>query len=81
MKTTPTVLPAQPIGCARIGAGHKPTVTSNVRIFFRTGVAAWRRLRVEGRRRRERIRTEAIIANLPREIRADIGWRTRGAAE
>lgn len=43
--------------------------------------AAWRNWRASRTERRERIRTMKILADLPRDLRADIGWPSRYYAE
>lgn len=45
--------------------------------YLRAVRLEWRRRAEERARRRRRLRTAAIIAALPRQIRADIGWPGR----
>jgi len=44
-------------------------------------VAAWRAWRSRRAEERERVRTMKIISELPRDLRADIGWPARYYAE
>ncbi|MGN6550770.1 MAG: hypothetical protein ACTHJ3_12880 [Pararhizobium sp.] len=81
MKRTTIPLPAEPFGRALVDAGHGPALAAAVLGFARNGATAWQRLRAASRRRRERVRTEKIISDLPRELRSDIGWPGRYFAE
>lgn len=44
-------------------------------------VALWRAWRARRAHERERIRTIRILSDLPRDLRADIGWPARYNAE
>lgn len=74
---TQAFYPGDAIGRSLIMATHAGVLAGSLSDFIGR-IAAARRARAERRARiRERVRTARIMAELPYDIRADVGWPAR----
>lgn len=74
---TETCYPADTISRSITTATHANLIADTILSLFDRIAAARRARAVERGKARERMRTARIVAELPREIRADIGWQAR----